>query len=97
MRKADGIPLSILPLNEASIAETVYILRWLTKRLGLKDVVEDKIISIKRDFLTVRNITRAIYRKQDKQNALYKFSWLEPIAGLFQLQINILRLFHISF
>lgn len=61
MQKADVIPLPILPLNKASIAETVNILCWLTERLGLTDIVEDKVISIKRNFLTMRNITRAIY------------------------------------
>lgn len=95
--KADVISLLILPPNEALIAETVNILRWLTKRVGLTNVVEDKVVPIKGDFLTVRNITRAIYQKQDEPNALYKFSWLKPIAGLFHLQMNVLRLFYISF
>lgn len=97
MWKADIITLLILPLNKASIAEIVNILRWLTECLGPTDVVEDKVVPIKGDFLTMRPITRAIYRKQDEPNALYKFSWLEPIAGLFHLQINILSLFQISF
>lgn len=42
MWKTDIIPFSILPLNKALIAETINILRWLTERLGLIDVVEDK-------------------------------------------------------
>ena len=61
MRKTDVIPLPILPLNKVSIAETINILYWLTERLGLKNVVEDEVIPIKRDILIVRNITCAIY------------------------------------
>lgn len=95
--KADIIPLPILPLNKAKISETIDILRCLVERLGLTGVVNDKIVPIKRDYLTVRKMTRAIYRKQDKPDTLYKYSWLEPIAGLFHLQMNLLRLFHITF
>lgn len=85
MWKADVISLLILSLKEASIAETINILRWLTERLGMKNVLEDKVLPIKGDFLTVRNITHAIYQKQDEPNVLYKFSWLKPIAGFFHL------------
>lgn len=85
MRKVDVIPLLILPLNEALIAETVDILCWIIECFDLTDIVENKVVPIKEDFVTVRNITRAIYWKQDEPNALYKFSWLELIAGLFHL------------
>lgn len=61
MQKADIIPLLILPFNETSIAETVNILRWLTKCFGLTNIVKDKIVPIKWDFLTVRNIICVIY------------------------------------
>lgn len=97
IRKADVIFLLILLLNEATISETINILRFLVKWLGLKDMVEDKIMPIKRNFLTIRNVTQALYYKQDEPNTLYKFSWLEPIAELFHLQMNLLRLFHMTF
>ena len=61
MWKVDVISLPILPLNKASIAKIVNILRWLTEYLGLINIVEDKVVSIKEDFLTLRNITCAIY------------------------------------
>lgn len=97
IRKTDVIPLSILLLNEATILEIIDILCFLVEQLGLKGMVEDKIVQIKRDFLTIRNVTQALYCKQDEPNTLYKFSWLEPIAGLFHLQMNLLTLFHLTF
>ncbi len=97
VRKADVILLPILPLNKASIAETVDILRCLVERLELSGIVEDTIVPIKGDYLTVRNVTRAIYWKQNEPDKLYRFSWVEPIAGLFHLQMNLLRLFFITF
>lgn len=97
IQKADVIPLPILPLDESKIATTVDIIRCLVERLGLAGVIEEKVVPIKGDFVTVKNITRAIYRKQDELNPFYKFSWVEPIASLFHLQINALRLFHITF
>lgn len=42
-------------------------------------------------------MTCTIYQKQDKPDTLYKYSWLKLIAGLFHLQMNLLRLFHITF
>ncbi len=63
VRKADVIPLPILPLNEASIAKTVDILRCLVGRLRLSYIVEDIVVPIKGDYLTVRNVTRVIYWK----------------------------------
>lgn len=97
IRKANVIPLPILSLNKATISETIDILCSLIKWLGLESVVEDKIVSIKGDFLTIRNVIRALYRKQDEPNTLYKFSWLELIAGLFHLQMNLFRLFYMTF
>lgn len=63
IKKANVFSLLILPLNEATILETIDILRSLIERLGLKSVVEDKIVPIKGDFLTIRNITQALYCK----------------------------------
>ena len=97
IRKANVMFLPILPLNEATISETIDILHSLVKRLGLKSMVEDKILPIKGDFLIIKNVIQALYCKQDKENTLYKFFWLEPIARLFHLQMNLLRLFYMTF
>lgn len=43
--------------------------------------------------LTLRNITRVIYCKQEEPTHLYFFDWIELITRLFNLQINILKLF----
>ena len=74
IRKTDVIFLPILPLNKATISETIDILHFLVERLSLQGVVEDKIVPIKRDFLTIKNVTQALYCKQDEPNTLYKFS-----------------------
>lgn len=59
------IPLPTLAIDEAFIEGTIDILRTYMQRLGLKDwVVKDKTIMFKGDFLTVRNMRRAIYRRQ---------------------------------
>ena len=97
IKKANVILLPILPLNKATILKTINILRFLNERRSLESVIEDKIVPIKRDFLTIRNVTWALYCKQDEPNTLYKFSWLELIAELFYLQMNLLRLFHMIF
>lgn len=74
MQKANVISLLILPLNKALIAETVNILHKLIERFSLTDVIKNKIVLIKKNFFTIKNITCAIYQKQNKSNTLYKFS-----------------------
>lgn len=94
MRKADVISFLILLLEKSKIATTIDILRYLGDHLGLADIAKDKVVSIKRNFVTVRNVTNAIYRKYDEKNLLYKYFWLEPIAGFFYLQMNIFCFFY---
>lgn len=95
--KADIIPLLILPLNKVKILNIINILHYLVKHLGLISIVNDKIMPIKRNYLTIKNITCAIYQKQDKLKTFYKYSLLKPILRLFHLQINLFRLFYITF
>lgn len=65
LEKADLLPLPVLNINESSISGTIDILRTYLKRLGLEDcVVGGKKIMFRGNFLTVRNITRAIYQGQ---------------------------------
>ena len=52
---------------------------------------------IKENWLTVQNIPQAIYQKAEKPEILYTLGWIEPIAGLFYLQMNILKLFIFTF
>lgn len=62
--KANILLLPTLPYNESEISETIDILRELIQYLDLDDYVfEDKVGMAKRDWLTIRNITRAIYQK----------------------------------
>lgn len=90
--KADILPLPTLAYDESTISGTLDILRKLTQVLGLsKEVVRNKVIMLKGDLLTVRNATRAIYKRQDEPTTLYQFGWLEPITGLFHLEMNVLK------
>ena len=92
------LPLPTLPYNEGNISETIEVLRDIAKRLELTDdVVKDKIILLKGDLMTVRNCRRAIYRWQDELRPTARFHWIEPVAGLFHLQINVLALFFDKF
>lgn len=91
--RADLLPLPTLAIDEASIAGTIDIMRTYAQTLGLEDVaVQDKCIMFKGDYLTVRNMRRAIYRRQREPHPIHSFQFAEPIAGLFHLQMNLLRL-----
>lgn len=83
--KADIISLPILPLNKAKISETINILRCLIECLGLEGIVKDKIVPIKGNYLIVKNMTHTLYQNKSKLNQLMRFSWAEPITGLFHL------------
>lgn len=61
MWKVYIILLLILSLNKVLITAIVNILHWLTKRCGLTNIIKDKIVSIKEDFLTIKNINYIIY------------------------------------
>ncbi len=62
IEKADIIPLPTLPLDKALIARCIDILKKYLKRLGIENVaIFNKLLIFKGDFLTMRNITRAIY------------------------------------
>lgn len=63
IRKADIILFPILPLNKTIIMETIDILRYLIKRLGLKSLVKNKIVPIKGNYLTVGNMIYILYKK----------------------------------
>lgn len=66
IQNVDIISLLISPLNKVLIAETVDILYGLVIPFGLTNVYQNKIILIKGDFVTMRNITCAIHQKQGK-------------------------------
>ncbi len=90
---ADIFSLPTLVVNEATISRTLDIIQELVKRLELTDkVVRDKLILIKRDLMTIRNCRHAIFRRQDELSPLNKYSWLEPMAGLFHLEMNFLSM-----
>lgn len=61
IRKTNIILLLILLLNKARIFETIDISYCLVERLDLESIVEEKVIPIKGDYLTVKNLTCALY------------------------------------
>ena len=64
------------------------------ERLGIEDcVVGGKKVMFRVDFLTVRNITMAIYQSQMEIHPIDRFEFIEPIAGFLHLQMNVLKLF----
>jgi hypothetical protein len=55
--------------------------------LNSRDIL-DSVLWISGDYLTVRNIARAIYHQQEDRERIHNFSFFEPIAGLFHLHMN---------
>ncbi len=93
IEKSDIILLSSLPLDKALIAGCIDILKKYLQRLRIEDVaILNKLLIFKGDFLTVRNVTRAIYLRQKELRLIERFQFIEPIAGLFHLQMNVLKL-----
>lgn len=42
-----------------------------------------------RDYLTVRNITRAMMHRAIEPHPVIRFQWIEPVTGLLHLQMNV--------
>ena len=94
IEKARVFPLPTLALDESKISQVVEILREYSKFLGLTDnMVSEKTIMVKGDWLTVRNVRIAMYQCTGEVTELDTFKWLEPIAGLFYLQMTVLKTF----
>ena len=55
-------------------------------------MVRFKKILFRGDFLTFRDITRAIYRCRVELNLLNQLEFIEPVSGLFHVQMSILKL-----
>ena len=92
--KTKLIPLSTLPLDKFSIAGTIEIIARYLEKLDIIDVVVcNKRIMFRSDFLTVCNITRAIYQWCYGVGEINRFQFIESIARLLHLQMNVLKLF----
>lgn len=51
----------------------------------------------KNNYITIQNIIWVIYYKQEKFFYVYEFFWIESVAEIFHLQMNILKLFITTF
>jgi hypothetical protein len=91
--QSDIYTLPTLDLNEAKIDETIEILKTLHKELDLPlEALNDRVLMVKGDWLTVRNINSALFQRQEAVNDEETFDWIEPVMGLFHLQMNVLKL-----
>lgn len=91
--RADYMTFPTLDNDEASIDGTIGVLKEILKLLDLKPLdVEGKMIMLNGDYLTVRNVTRTIFRRQEHSQTIHNFSCFEPIAGLFHLQMNAMKM-----
>lgn len=92
IEKSDILPLLTLAYDKFTISGIFDILQKVMQLLSLtNNIVYNKIIMLKGDLLIVRNATWVIFYWQDKPTSLYQFDWIESIAGLFYLQMNLLR------
>lgn len=83
-----------MAIDESSIAGTIDIVKTYLERLRLEDiVVRKKQIMFKGDYLTVRNVTQAIFRRPEEERVIDNFQFIEPVTGMFHLQMNVLKLF----
>ena len=86
IEKARVFPLPTLALDKSKTSQVVKILQEYSKFLGLTDnMVSEKTIRVKGDWLTVRNMRIAMYQCTGKVTELDTFKWLKPIASLFYL------------
>jgi len=95
VRTTDIYTLPILDLNEALVDETIKILKAFVDELGIPlpvDSMADKIVLIKGDWLTIRNINLSLFQRHDAVNQEETFDFLERVMGLFHLQMNVLKL-----
>jgi hypothetical protein len=92
-KRAHVMTFQTLDMDESSISGTIDILKALLDELGIdSDDVDDRKVMLHGDYLTVRNVTRAMFRRSVEPELLMRFGWVEPIAGLFHLQMNVLKL-----
>lgn len=91
--RADYLTFPTLDIDEASIDGTIDLLQRLVDILGLDEqMVRDNVIWLSGDYLTVRNVARAIRRRVEHIQRIHNFGFIEPIAGLFHLQMNVLKM-----
>lgn len=94
IKKGRVFLLPTFALNESKISQVVKILPKYSKSLSLTDdMISEKMIIVEENWLIVRNVRIAMYQCTSKIIELDTFKWLEPIAGLFRLQMTVLKTF----
>jgi hypothetical protein len=91
--RARIVTFRTLDMDEASISGTIDILKALVQELGIdSEDVFDRKVMLHGNYLTVRYVSRAMFRRSVEPEPLMRFGWVEPIAGLLHLQMNVLTL-----
>ncbi|KAI5781360.1 hypothetical protein DFH27DRAFT_616856 [Peziza echinospora] len=94
VRKSEIYTMPILDMNEARVAANIEIIKAVMKEagIGLDEGLEDKLVMFKGDWLTARNITKAVFERLEEVKPADSLQWVEPVIGLFHLQMNILKM-----
>lgn len=100
LKKTTIYTLPTLPLDEAKVTETIEIIKAFMKELDIQLVtMKDLVVMFKGDYLTIRNVCLAMYQRQDCRfiNWAETLDFIEPVIGLFHLQMNVQQLISETF
>ena len=90
LEKAEVLTLPTLALDEAKISDIIEIVDSYIKILDLTpEMVDDKLVPLKEDYLTVRNLRLAVNQSKFELRSIDRYQWIEPVAGLFHLGMNV--------
>lgn len=85
--------LPVLSLDETKVEELMQALAMMIEELGQNEAGLDMMIAlVSGDWLTIRNIVLGLYQLQDGENVKERLDFLEPVIGLFHLQMNVLKI-----
>ncbi|RPA71413.1 hypothetical protein BJ508DRAFT_336047 [Ascobolus immersus RN42] len=83
--------LPVFDLDETKIEELMCVFTVIVEELDQSDKGLDLMIGLVcGDQLTVRNTVLGLYQLQDGETADERMDWIEPVIGLFHLQMNVL-------
>jgi hypothetical protein len=79
--------------DEANVDGAIRNIDNICRELGIgRTEIANKVVMFHSDDLTVRDIAIAKYLRVRDMGPFERFTWIEPIAGLFHLQMNVLKM-----
>jgi hypothetical protein len=91
--KAQIFTLKTFDQDQATVDAAIRNIDNICTELGIGETeIADKVVMFHGDDLTVRDITIAKYLRVRDIGPFEQFTWIEPIAGLFHLQMNVLKM-----